>query len=203
MNSLDLTVQVKDFGKAKRQLASISRLLSGAVSSSIAYEATVLAGDIRRGIRSSAPGGQRFKALADSTIRMKGGKSKPLINHSDLIGSVKSEQFERGKYDSAYFVGVNRHKKGRSGQELWNIAEIHEFGTKKYNIRITPKLRGFWFAMFKAGVFNAPLKNGRAFIQHPGIPARPFLRPSFDKWKIGAEARIVARIKKRLKLTGR
>jgi len=194
---INLTIEPKGFGDARRKLESLKRRLPGAISQAIGYEATVLAGDIRRGIRNQAPGGRRFRPLAESTKKRK-GSSKALIDHGDLLRSIKAEQFQRDKLESAYFVGVNKHVKTRDGKEMWNIAEIHEKGSKKFTIRITPKLRRFWFAMFKAGVFSAPLKRRRTIIEHPGVPARPFLQPSFDKWKTGAEKRIIDRVKKRL-----
>jgi len=199
---LDFDIDIKDFGKSKRQLASLTNRLPGAISQAIAYEATTLAGEIRRGIRAGAPGGQRFKALADSTIKMKGGKSKPLIEHGDLLNSVHSEKVGQDADEVSYFVGVNKHVKAKNGKDMWNIAEIHEFGTKKFDIRVTPKMRRFFYAMARAKIFKAPLNPKTTIIHHPGVPARPFLRPTFDKWKGGLSARIVKRVKKRLKIKG-
>lgn len=200
MSELTLNIKTKDFGKAQNQLGRLAKRLPGAVSQSMAYEAVVLAGDIRRGIRSGAPGGQRFRPLAKSTIRMK-KSSKPLIHNADLIRSIKSEKVSQDRYETTYFVGVNRNERNRKGDSLANIAEIHEFGTRPYKIQVTPKMRRFWFAMFRAGVFVAPLSPKKTVIHHPGIPARPFLRPTFDVWKKDAEKRIVRRIGKRLNLT--
>lgn len=198
-DALELTVEIKDFAKSRKQLSRLARRLPGAVSQAMSYEATVLAGDIRRGIRAGAPGGKRFAPLADSTKRRK-KSSKPLINHGDLLRSIKSEQFEKGKFDSAYFVGVNKHVKARNGKEMWNIAEIHEFGAKAFKIKITEKMRAFWLAMSIEGSGKGKPLSDKEYIDHPGIKARPFLTPTFDLWKIGAQARIVARIKKRLGL---
>jgi len=200
MSNLTLEVKPQDFGHARAQLDRLGRRLPGAVSQAIGYEAAVLAGDMRRGIRSGAPGGQRFRPLAESTKKMK-KSSKPLINHGDLLRSIKYEQVSRQRYETTYFVGVNRKERNRDGKSLANIAEIHEFGTRPYKIQVTPKMRRFWFAMYRAGVFVAPLSPKKTIIHHPGIPERPFLRPTFDAWKGDAEARIVKRISRMLRLS--
>lgn len=196
---LKLDIKLKDFGKSQFRLVQFANRLSVAISQSIAYEATVLAGDIRRGIRSGAPGGKRFAPLAESTIKMK-GSSKPLINHGDLLRSVHHERFNKDRYSASYFVGVHRREKTKDGGEMVNIAEAMEYGTNPYMIKVTERMRRFWYAMYKKGIFKAPLSKKKVVIHHPGLKPRPFLQPSFDKWKSGAEMRIVQRIKKRLRI---
>jgi hypothetical protein len=145
-------------------------------------EAQILRKVIVKGIRNQAPGGKKFKPLADTTKMMK-GSSKALIDKSDLINSVNVSDVE----GSAIFVGVHRKELGKDGQELWNIAEIQEFGTPKFQIAVTPKMRRWWFAMFRQGIFKAPLKSRTSVINHPGVPERPFLRPSYAFWSKMAE----------------
>ena len=196
---INSAIKARDLASVGKRLAQIEKRLPGAISAAIGYEVSSLAGEIRRGIRSQAPGGKRFAPLAESTIRMK-KSSKALINHGDLLRSVHHEQIERAKHSVSYFVGVKRGSKGRDGQELANIAEYHEFGTDPYKIPITAKLRAFWMAMYRKGLFAAPLSAKRTFIDHPGLKARPFLVPSFEKWASGAEQRIVDRAKRMLRL---
>jgi hypothetical protein len=151
--------------------------------------AVELAGDMRRGVRNQAPGGKALTPLAKSTILMK-KSSKALIHHGDLVRSINAtdvgESFSSNS--SAWFVGVHRTARGRKKRiffddDLVNIAEIHEFGTRPYTIRVTNKMRRFFMAMFIAGRMKAPLPPSKTVIQHPGVPERPFVRPTFDHWQ--------------------
>lgn len=103
--------------------------LSGAMKRSLRKEAAVLVADIRKGIRSQAPGGTKFKPLAESTKKAK-GSSKALIDKGDLVRSVNNTAVE-GSSGWAIFVGVHKKVPGKKGQPMWNIAEIHEFGSEK------------------------------------------------------------------------
>jgi hypothetical protein len=127
-----------------------------------------------------------FYPLAKSTIKMK-KSSKPLIHHGDLLASIKYQPISGtpGSGKMGYFVGVHRSARGRTGEALANIAEIHEFGTGPYVINVTPKMRGFWFAMFKKKVFKKPLNKKTTQINHPGLPVRSFLRAPYEKWFTG------------------
>jgi hypothetical protein len=191
---IDLSITTDDLGRSAARLVKFANRMPGAVSQAMSYEANSLAGYIRRGMRSGAPGGQRFQALAPTTVKMK-RSSKPLINHGDMLRSVHAEQFERDKYGGSYFVGINRRVKRKDGSSMADLAELHEFGGKPYVIKVTPKLRAFWFAMFRKGIFNAPLKKSTVVINHKGMPKRPFLVPSFNEWKKNAERRLANRVK--------
>lgn len=127
-----------------------------------------------------------FLPLAKSTIKMK-RSSKPLINHGDLLGSIKYQQIAGtpGRGNMGYFVGVHRSARGKDGSALANVAEIHEFGTKAYIINVTPKMRAFWYAMYKKKVFKRPLKKTTMQISHPGLPVRSFLRAPYEQWFTG------------------
>jgi len=142
---------------------------------------------IVKGIRSQAPGGLKFKPLAASTRKMK-KSSKALINHGDLLRSIGVDDVG----GNSFFVGVNRNAKSQSPgggkpAELYNLAEIHETGTEPYVIVVTDKMRRFWWAMYYKKIFKAPLRPSTSVIQHGGIPARPFMAPSFAAWHMDAE----------------
>jgi len=111
------------------------------------------ASEVKKGIRSGAPGGQTFQALSEFTIQRK-GSSKPLIDKGDLIGSITFEVVD----DDSVAIGV---KKGNAG----NIAAVHEYGC---TIEVTPKMRAF---LHYNGIH---LKEATTYIN---IPPRPFLRP--------------------------
>ena len=137
------------------------------------------------GLRAQAPGGDSIKPLKPITIALRGARgsggmksSKALIDSATMIRSVKVWEL----HGLSVFVGVHRSARSKDGKELANIAEIHEFGTKPFVIPVTDKMRRWWMAMVAAGVFNAPLSPTKTAIQHPGIPARPWLRPGYKLW---------------------
>ncbi len=169
--SLDLTV-IGD-KKILATLAKWEREIPEAIQQSVHQSALELNNVIVKGLRDQAPGGKKIKPLAQSTVdrrrtRSKSGarySTKALIDNGDLIRSIKTHKL-RGL--AAYFVGVHRTERAKSkenrGESLVNIATIHEFGTKP-----THKT-------------------------HPGIPARPFLRPGFKMWRKGVEQELLTSI---------
>lgn len=200
----DVAISLQGDVAVAQMLDRIGRQAPSILRRVILQEAADLRGQIVRGIRDQAPGGQKLAALAQSTIDMKRGKSKALINYGDLIRSVNVTEVGDLRSGGAAFVGVHRNAKpygkrgaARSraiGKPLVNIAAIHEFGTAPFQIPVTPRLRRFWFAMFKKGIFKAPLKRSRTVINHPGIKARPFIRPTFAVWSQGLGDRIAGRL---------
>jgi hypothetical protein len=157
------------------------------INKQLAVQAHRLRGMIVLGIRNQAPGGIAFKPLSPITKKLK-RSSKALINHGDLMRSVGVDNIG----GNSFFVGVNRSanggaKDGGKPAELYNLAEIHETGTEPFVIEITDKMRRFWWAMYFKKIFKAPLRPSTKVIQHGGIPARPFMAPSFNKWHMDAE----------------
>lgn len=175
------------------QIRKMPRIIKNSMELALTKEATALVRAMRAGIRRQAPAGQAFKPLAASTIAMK-GSSKALIDKGDLIASIATRNLALARRSIARFVGVHRTALGKDGRNLANIAEIHEFGTKPYTIPVTPKLRAWWAAMAAKGIFAGRLSKGRTAIHHPGVPARPFLRPPFEKWQEGFDDRLNARV---------
>ncbi len=159
-------------------------------------EGQALARLMKLGIRSQAPGGKAFQPLAASTKKMK-RSSKALIDKGDMIGSINVTPLPLSA-EVAVFVGINRGKRSSDGKDLVNIAEIHEFGTRPFMITVTPKLRAWWFAMFRKKIFKTPLSPRTFILKHPGVPERPFLRPSFEKWRKGADGRALKAIAKQM-----
>lgn len=121
------------------------------------------ASDVKKGIVSGAPGGQKFIPNSSLTTSRK-GSSKPLIDKGDLVGSITYQVVN----DNNVFVGVKK------GDEA-NIAAVHEFGC---TIQVTPKMRAYFHYQ------GIHLKASTQFIV---IPPRPFLRPVLlsDKFKAG------------------
>jgi len=141
-------------------------------------------------------GSKSAKVRVDAALRMMRatGGMKALINSGSLLGSINVTKVGKNVLDGV-FVGVHRNarrKKGQGGDPV-SIAAVHEFGSKSYTVTVTKKMRGWWFAMYKAGVFSAPLKKTTMSITRK-TPARPFIRPSVSYWKVNLEQRLARRI---------
>lgn len=198
------TRKIGPWRKTRRILAATPIQLSRAVDRVVLQEAQFFRTRVVRGFRSQAPGGKKFKPPSENTIKIRRflgfGGTKALIVRSDLRNSVKVHRTGRG----SAFVGVRRGARGKKGQDLVNVARVHEFGAGPIVIRITDKMRRFLGA---AGVLGQGGGGGGGGGGGVGIivvriPARPFLRPVFEKHMIGAEAnrRVLWRISRALNL---
>ena len=114
------------FGNWKK----VEKLLTGNLAARFqvaVYKATVknaliLVKEIKKGIKSQAPGGQAFAKLAESTIKKK-GSSKALIDTGFLVNAITQNIMG----DKA-FIGLLRTATNKSGDEIANIGAIMEFG---------------------------------------------------------------------------
>jgi hypothetical protein len=112
-----------DWEKAKEVLGtSLGARLAQALRQATIKNAVLLVREIKKGIRSQAPGGIPFARLAESTIRKK-GSSKALIDTGFLLASIT--QLILG--DKA-FVGLLRGTRNKEGDEIANIGAIMEYG---------------------------------------------------------------------------
>lgn len=175
---INVATTIRGAARTSAALAQWRMKLPKAIKTNMYRQALRLRVIMVRGIRDQAPGGKPFKPLADSTKEMK-GSSKALIDHGDLIRSIGVDEHGGGEI---FFIGVNRNAQKDDGASLYNLAEIHNDGTAPYTIPVTPALRRFWMAMFMKGVFKAPLRGDVRVLNHPGIPARPFIEPSQEEW---------------------
>jgi hypothetical protein len=135
--------------------------------------------EMKLGLRSGAPGGEPFRPLAPWTVFLRRShSSSPLLDNGDLLGAIST------KVDDVAlegFVGVIRRGAGSSGVDRARIAEIHEFGVEPYAIEVTDAMRRFFLAVsLQSGGRFHPLSANTTAIYHPGIPARPFVRPALD-----------------------
>ena len=134
------------------QILDPSRIAAG-VKQVAARVGNYGASEVKKGIVSGAPGGQKFVPNSPMTVARK-CSSKPLIDKGDLVGSIAYQVIDANNV----FVGVKK------GKEV-NIAAVHEFGC---TIGVTPKMRAY---LHHQGI------HLRASTQYIHIPARPFLRP--------------------------
>ncbi|MEN6368460.1 MAG: phage virion morphogenesis protein [Thermotogota bacterium] len=162
-----LSIIEKGIGLIQGGLRDLSRKTERAVANATGQLAHSLRREIVTGIRAQAPGGLQFKPLAESTKARK-GSSKALIDHGDLIRSINVTKMS----DLVYFVGVHRMyavRIGRSALSLVNIAEIHEFGSKKRPGR--PPARPFLIPSYKVWRYGAEKEFAELVGKQLGLPA--------------------------------
>ena len=112
-----------DWDKAWAKLAgNPGARLALALRQATVKNAILLVCEIKRGIRSQAPGGKPFVKLAESTIRRK-GSSKALIDTGFLVNAIT----QRILADKA-FVGLLRGTVNKDGEDLVNIGAVMEYG---------------------------------------------------------------------------
>lgn len=169
-----------------------------AVDEAIAREAMMMVQLVNRGFSTQGLV-RRWAKLSQVTLAMRKklagfGGSKAL----QVTGSLKRSVTARRLGKQKWFVGVHRSARGPKGKPLVNIAAVHE-GPFPTIIRVTPKMRKFFMAMYLQGVIEWPLSSRKKVIViHP----RPFLAPAFDKVAKGSRERVVRHIRESLKKKG-
>jgi phage gpG-like protein len=112
-----------DWDKARAKLAgNPGARLALALRQATVKNAILLVREIKRGIRSQAPGGKPFVKLAESTIRRK-GSSKALIDTGFLVNAITQKIMA----DRA-FVGLLRGTVNKDGDDMVNIGAVMEYG---------------------------------------------------------------------------
>lgn len=112
-----------DWEKAKRLLTNgFNQRLSLAIRQATIKNALLLVREIKRGIRSQAPGGKQFAPLAQVTIERK-GSSKALIDTGFLLNAITQKIMSDGA-----FIGLLRTSIRKGGESVANIGAILEYG---------------------------------------------------------------------------
>ena len=187
-----------DWARARRLLTAAPQRLQAAIGTAVRQEAHALRNDIVQGLTSQAPGGEPLKPPSPLTIaarQLEGfGGSKALIVRGDLRNSITV--IVQG--DEA-FIGVSRSARSKDGASMMDLAKLHEFGGPPVIIPMTPKMRRFLFALLRQAGKEPTGGSGRGVIVVQ-VPARPFLRPAFDKFREGASRRFLERVARELGL---
>lgn len=187
-----------DWARARRLLTAAPQRLQAAISTAVRQEAHALRNEIVQGLTRQAPGGEPLKPPSPLTIaarQLEGfGGSKALIVRGDLRNSITV--IVQG--DEA-FIGVSRSARSKDGASMVDLAKLHEFGGPPVIIPMTPKMRRFLFALLRQAGKEPTGGSGRGVIVVQ-VPARPFLRPAFDKFREGASRRFLERVARELGL---
>jgi hypothetical protein len=189
-----------DWAKAASLLRSGPLKMRGAIGMALRQEAQLLRKEIVQGITRQAPGGEPFRPLSPLTIaarKLAGfGGTKALMRRGDLRNAVSVVVKEHEA-----FVGILRKAKGKDGRSLVNLAEVHEYGKGPIIIPMTPAMRRYLFLLLKRAGVTKKTGRGKGVVV-TSIPARPFLRPAFDKFSRGARKRFLSRVARLLKMGG-
>jgi len=187
-----------DWARARRLLTAAPQRLQAALGTAVRQEAHALRNEIVQGLTSQSPGGEPLKPPSPLTIaarQLEGfGGSKALIVRGDLRNSITV--IVQG--DEA-FIGVSRSARSKDGASMVDLAKLHEFGGPPVIIPMTPKMRRFLFALLRQAGKEPTGGSGRGVIVVQ-VPARPFLRPAFDKFREGASRRFLERVARELGL---
>ena len=181
-----------DWARARKLLSRGAGQLEKTVDQALRQEAELLRNEIVQGITRQAPGGKQLKPLAPLTLaarRMRGfGGTKALIVRGHLRNCITT--IVRGH---KAFVGVPRKARGRDGKSMVDVAQVQEFGSDPIVIPMTPAMRRFVFALLRRSGEKPRGGSGKGVVVVK-IPARPFLRPAFEKFKKGAQKRFLRRV---------
>ena len=187
-----------DWARARRLLTAAPQRLQAAIGTAVRQEAHALRNEIVQGLTRQAPGGDPLKPPSPLTIaarQLEGfGGSKSLIVRGDLRNSITV--FVQG--DEA-FIGVSRSARSKDGAAMVDVAKLNEFGGPPVIIPMTPKMRRFLFALLRQAGKEPTGGSGRGVIVVQ-VPARPFLRPAFDKFRERASRRFLDRVARELGL---
>jgi hypothetical protein len=185
-----------DWKRARRSLEGGGAKLTRAIERAVLHEAQALRKAIVLQIRDQ----EGFKPLSPWTIAKRKlvnrGGTKALIQRGDLVGSIGVVKAGSDEV----FVGIPRSAKnagagGKSGDELIRVGAVHEYGTDPIIIQITPKMRRYLAAVASKLPGNKQYSDGKGSdVIVMQIPARPFLRPAFDRWRGGVHRRLYQRI---------
>ena len=185
-----------DWARAARLLSAAPKRLRAGIEKGVRQEAHALRNEIVEGLTSQAPGGEPIKPPSPLTIaarQLEGfSGTKSLLVRGDLRNSISV--IVDG--DEA-FVGISRLARSKTGEPAVDLAKLHEYGGPPVIIPMTAKMRRFLFALLrKAG--KEPTPGSGAGVIVTQVPARPFLRPAFEKFRKGAERRFLERVAKEL-----
>lgn len=225
------TVRVRLVGQWTEAKAIMRRHRGGAtvrraLDRAIKQEAEEYVKQVKTGVRKGSPGGKKLAANRPLVVYRK-RSNKPLINHGDLVGSVRVKRVRQMEYFAGVHRSATRRGKrgaggrftsgGSGGTSLVNVAAVHEKG-KIIVLRVTVRMQRWFFAELaragkamkrrrSSGTQPQPSRSsGKAIPRFkPGailiirLKPRPFLGPTFDKFKPGAEGRILGRLGKELR----
>jgi phage gpG-like protein len=189
-----------DWARARALLSSGASRLGNAIQTSLRQEAHLLRNEIVQGLTQQAPGGEPLRPLSPLTLaarQLEGfSGTKALLVRGDLRNSITVIL-----HGDEAFIGVPRSARGSDGKSLVDLARVHEYGSDPIIIPLTPRMRRYLFALLKRAGKEPTGGSGRGVVVVQ-VPARPFLRPAFERFRKGAGRRFLERVAEHLGLRG-
>lgn len=176
---LRLGIKKVGFKRGIARLARTRTILQRKQRAIVRAAAFKLKKAIVEGLRSGSPGGQKFTPLKPMTLLTRSIRSRRPLMETGQLSRAVSVRMDRSKNEA--FIGIFRAARGSDGRSLFNVALAHENGTGPSTRKVTERMRKFFMAMsIKTGGKIKPISPGKGVINHPGIPARPFIKPAVD-----------------------
>lgn len=194
-----------DWKKAKKAVSKLPLLLSQNLDKAFEVSAKELERTIHKAI---SRGDAMWPSLAPVTIQRK-GHGRPLEEYGDLRGIIAWKK--DGPY--SYFIGVDKGKQNRFGNNLVKIMAVQEYGAliqpkqaTKLAIPLTQEARALEFQF--QGISNIPnifrikgkdvlyIRSGKTLtpmfilVDVVRVQPRPVLEPSMRKSRKGIQRRI-------------
>ncbi len=190
-----------DWALAKKILSQAPARVRKAYKQTLLREAHALRAEMIRGITKQAPGGVPFLPLSEVTLairKLRGFKgTKALIHRGDLRNAINV--ILRG--DEA-FIGVPRKARAKGRKSLIDVARIHEYGAGPFIVPKTRKMLRFLFAALNKAGIRPKGRGSKSTVFVMDIPARPFIRPVFDKYRKEHGKKFLEKLAQNLNFTG-
>ncbi len=187
-----------DWRRARRLLEGSARKLRGGLVAAVREEARRAKDEVVRGVRAQAPGGKPLDRPSPLTLAsrwLEGVRGRGALQASGEL--LRAITYVARGLDA--FVGVKRSARASDGRSLAKIAEAQERGAGPIAIPMTPAMRRY-LGVLRARGGGEPSGGAGGGVVVVTVPARPFLKPSFEAAVRGARRRLAARVGRRLGL---
>jgi hypothetical protein len=182
-----------DWARAASIFSGAPKRVEKAITMALRTEAELLRRHIVQGLTNQAPGGKALKAPSPLTLAARRLKRKKGTKSLLVRGGLRNSFVAIVKGDTGY-VGIRKSKKTKSGDYVADIARIQEEGSKPRIIPITPKMRRVLFALFREAGIEPNGKGAGKGVVVVTTPARPYIKPAFDRYREGADKRFMRRV---------
>lgn len=141
----------------------------------VAQNARILEEEMKNALRRGGATGAPFAPLSPLTIMTRTNKiNRPLYDKGLFLESITTEFSFDGK---KAVVGISAFSRTARLISVAELVELHERGVRPFQLAVTPAIQAFFRSMNRKTQGRFPVIT-KDVIEHPGIPARPFIEPS-------------------------
>lgn len=185
-----------EWRRARRLLTGSANKLRRGMEAAVREEAKRARSEVVRGIQKQAPGGKQLDRPSPLTLasrQLEGVRGRSALRASGEL--LRAITYVARGLDA--FVGIKGSARGSDGRSLAKVADAQEHGTGPIAIPMTPAMRRFLGVLRARGGAAGERGDGGGVVVVT-VPARPFLKPSFDAAVRGARRRLAAHVSRRL-----